>query len=225
MIGEPLGGSTGVLENLFLNPSVIPLPISGLTTLNSLLGSVGYLPAELASFSGPCSSCAGGTDFDKSISCCNTAQVYACAGPSVTNPLIDLLSADLTDTVNGTACLIGASGGGVEVGADTIDFGNYPPRGAGPIEIRAGRGPHNGSFVTTSSQIVTMPIVDSTALLSLLTGPKVVGFMQAFIISVDSRDGGMQGYILNISGCPTSPSTPAISGGGVSPVPVRLIHN
>ena len=176
----------------------------------------------MASFSGPCSACAGPTDFDKSISCCNNAQVYACAGIGP-NPLIDLANAQLAGIVNGTSCLIGAPGGNPRIGIDTIDFGGYP---ASPIELRAGSGPHNGNFVTTSGQIVTMPIIDTTALLSLLTGPKVVGFMQAFVVSVDTTDGGIQGYILNISGCGTNINTAAapVSGGGVSPVPVRLIH-
>jgi hypothetical protein len=49
--------------------------------------------------------------------------------------------------------------------------------------------------------------------------------MQVFVKSVDAGDGGIDGNILNISACPTNPSSPAISGGGVSPVPVRLIHN
>jgi Flp pilus assembly protein TadG len=226
VIGEPLGGASGVLENLFLYPSVVNLATLNLGSLNGLLTQAGYLPAEVASFSGPCSSCAGAGNFDKSISCCNSAQVYACAGTG-SNPLIDLVNAQLTGIVSGTACLIGASGGGVEVGRDTISFANFKS-GAGPIEITAGSGnPHNGSFVNTSGQIVTVPIVDSANLASLLVGPKIVGFMQVFVTSVDSADGGITGSILNISGCGTNINTAAtpVVGGGVSPVPVRLIHN
>ena len=95
-----------------------------------------------------------------------------------------------------------------------------------PITIRSGGGPHNGSFVNTSNQIVTMPIIDTT-LIDIATGQvKIIGFMQVFVQSIDSTDGGIQGRILNISGCGTNIDTalPPVSGGGVSPVPVRLIH-
>ena len=227
VIGEPLGtGPPGnvVLENIFrpAGLGVVALLPGTLTAP----GYLGYLPAAVSSFSGPCSACAGGSDLEESISCCNTAQVYACGGTGA-NVLVDLATNGITDIVSGTACLIGASGGGVELGRDTIDFGNYPPGGGGSIEIRAGGGPHNGSFVTTSNQIVTMPIISTDRTLLGAGQVTVIGFMQVFVVLIDSGDGGIQAYILNISGCGTNINTAAtaISGGGVSAVPVRLIHN
>ena len=228
VIGESLGGLTGVMENIFrpVGQGGIGLPASLPPTMTAVAGYVGYLPAAVSSFSGPCSACAGGSDLEKSVSCCNTAQAYACGGPGA-NVLVDLATNGITDIVSGTACLIGASGGGAELGRDTIDFGNYPPGGGGSIEIRAGGGPHNGSFVTTSNQIVTMPIISTDRTLLGAGQVTVIGFMQVFVVLIDSGDGGIQGYILNISGCGTNINTAAtaISGGGVSAVPVRLIHN
>ena len=51
--------------------------------------------------------------------------------------------------------------------------------------------------------------------------------MQAFVEQSENSSADVQIYVLNISGCGTNidPSKAAISGGGVSPIPVRLIHN
>ena len=72
-----------------------------------------------------------------------------------------------------------------------------------------------------------MPIISTDRTLLGAGQVTVIGFMQVFVVLIDSGDGGIQAYILNIAGCGTNINTAAtaISGGGVSAVPVRLIHN
>ncbi len=68
-----------------------------------------------------------------------------------------------------------------------------------------------------------IPIFDNTA--PITTGQvTVIGFMQLFINDVDVQ-GNITATILNVAGCGNNPSTgPPVSGGGFSPIPVRLIH-
>jgi hypothetical protein len=206
-------------------------------------GELYYLPAQLAAATGSCPSCAGGTDYEQSSACCDTGNSaqYAC-GASAPGVLIDLTTNILTNTASSVECLINGSGPGFPVGQDEVGlgpraqapadtFGNFlASNGNDPIEVRAGGGPHSGSLVTTSPSIVTLPIYDNTGTIPLvgsLLGPvKIIGFMQAFVQQTDVN-GSVQIYVLNISGCGTNVNTALtpISGGGVSPVPVRLIHN
>jgi len=221
VLGEPINMANIFEQQCGLGPICVSLP-----ALLTAPNWVGYLPAKLASSSGPCPSCGGaGGAFETSVACCDSANVYSCGGVGP-NVLIDLLSNDVTSTLKGAACLLTGSGGsGASTGIDDIDFGNFRS-GSGPIEIEAGSGPHNGQFVNTSGQIVTMPIIDTT-LLNILTGQvKVIGFMQAFVTNTHA-DGDVVVDVLNISGCGSNVNTAStpISGGGVSPVPVRLIHN
>ena len=134
-------------------------------------------------------------------------------------------------------CLINAVGPGTGSGQDEIglgssaqgpasSFGDFlADNGNDPIEIRAGSGPHSNSLVNTSPSIVTLPIYDKTGVLNLTTPVKIIGFMQAFVEQTQP-DGDIQVYVLNISGCGPNVNTalPPVVGGGVSPVPVRLIH-
>jgi hypothetical protein len=41
---------------------------------------------------------------------------------------------------------------------------------------------------------------------------------------VSGTDGKIEGLIMNVAGCNTGAGNPAVSGGGVSAIPVRLIH-
>jgi hypothetical protein len=80
---------------------------------------------------------------------------------------------------------------------------------------------------------MTLPIYDSSASAIAPSGPsllgpvKIIGYMQVFVEQTNSPDADVVATILNISGCGTNVNTglTPISGGGVSSVPVRLIHN
>ncbi len=184
--------------------------------------------------------CGGGNDpTDKAaIECCHVTY-YTCGGnttnASWTQTLNPAWPGDATsDLAQGTECLIHASAEQSGQGQDSLDWKTAPfPNG--PPKIVAGSGPQAGNFVSTSSSIVTIPILDTTSQIST-TPPDlvtVVGFLQAFVNSVDDLDpGGNKGHhgdvnitVLNVIGCSTTPNgiAPAIGGNGASPIPVRLI--
>jgi hypothetical protein len=202
---------------------------------------ISYIPASLSNAaSGTCPSCAGGSDYEKSSACCDTANAsqYQCG---LTSPglAINLLSGLLTNTVSSVECLLGASGPGPGAGQDEIGlgtaadppantFGNFlADNGRDPIEIRTHSGPLSGQIVNTSPSVVTLPIFAVGGLSGLLSVLQVhvIGFMQAFVEKTETS-GEVDIYVLNISGCGpnVNPAAPPVSGGGTSPVPVRLIH-
>jgi hypothetical protein len=88
-----------------------------------------------------------------------------------------------------------------------------------------------GQLVSSSSSIVIIPLIDPASLSQNNRSVTVVGFMQAFINSVQASGGFQQFFgdinitVLNIAGCAGGiNSNPAVIGGsGTSPVPVRLI--
>jgi hypothetical protein len=233
------GGGTAPFVNAdgsLANPGVAPggiitesitLPNIWPSRLTSPLPTSGYLPASLPNApAGTCSSCSagGGGNFAESVACCDTANAaqYSCGAPPPTPLTIDGTS-DVAGSLAGAACLLtGAGGSGGTTGNDILDSANFQTSGGvDPIQIWSGTAPHSGDAVTTSGQIVTLPIIDKNVVPTV----KVVGFMQAFVQSTNAT-GAITMSVLNISGCGTNINTGAapVSGGGVSAVPVRLIH-
>jgi hypothetical protein len=94
-------------------------------------------------------------------------------------------------------------------------------------------GPQIGNLVTTSSSIVTIPIIDAkmppTTFPTSPGAVTVVGFIQGFINQINDaaspNPGDINITVLNIAGCSSSDNgaNPVIGGAGTSPVPVRLI--
>ncbi|HEX8817623.1 MAG TPA: pilus assembly protein TadG-related protein [Terriglobales bacterium] len=177
-----------------------------------------------------CSSSCSGTDFEESVACADMTTVYGCGTgtwsnqPFTTNPT--------TDSTTGAECLINASGNGLGAGQDTLN--NPLPFPSTPPEIIAGSGPFAGSYASTSSSIVTVPIID------VGSGPippaplNIVGFLQAFVngvetgVSPDPTGGDISITVLNVAGCVepssnTNTNPPVVGGIGLSPIPVRLI--
>jgi Flp pilus assembly protein TadG len=199
-----------------------------------------YLPAQLAAAGGSCPSCAGGTAYEQGMACCDTQNptLYQC-GRTAPGLVFNLLGGLLGNTVSSVECLIGATSTGPTSGQDEIGLGTtaQPPgntfgnfldtNGNDPIEIRAGSGPHSGQTVNTSPSIVTLPIygVQGLSGLASLVTVHIVGYMQAFVAQTDGS-GQIDLFVLNISGCGPNVNAglPPVVGGGISPVPVRLIH-
>jgi Flp pilus assembly protein TadG len=175
-----------------------------------------------------CPACQGATDFEQSIECCDF-NTYSCGG-AASNANVDLAMSHgqfRNRTNNGVQCLIN------KPSQDTLDPTNLTA-GTGPASITAGSGPQTGNLVTTSHSIASLPIIDTTNPIPA-AGPttgqvRVVGFLQVFIDDVSIVGGGptntqIQAHILNVVGCGNNPSGPvSVSGGGMSPIPVRLIH-
>ena len=191
----------------------------GPTNLNYVTAQVAALAAN-----SPCPSCdTGANAYEESVDCCNN-QVYQC-GDSV---VIDTPPSHGADTSTGIECLIHSSGPGPNNGQDTIDTTQFPLDG--PIFAKAGdRNPTQvltNTPINSSDSIVTMLISTATTLPA--SGSITIGgFVRAFVSSDDSAYGGgdIQVTFLNVAGCNSTQSGTAISGGGISPIPVRLIHN
>jgi len=205
---------------------------------------VDYVPLQVSSppnSKNVCPACASGTtDYEHSIACADaTTYVTPTCGGGATNAV-------WSDTFNprgiaglsatGTECLINAGGPGPWDGSTNLqDQLTIPGWPANSAQIKAGSGALAGSLVTTSSSIVTIPIVD----ISMGTGNfpaspgavTVVGYIQAFINQINPAPGptpppgDIKVTILNIAGCSNTDNgaTPIIGGSGTSPIPVRLI--
>ena len=133
-------------------------------------------------------------------------------------------------TREGTECLIHAGNFGPNLGQDIIN----PAVGA-PVTITGGyNNPNpalrNATSISRSDSVVTVPVYDG-AIPSLNLCPsttcnqtaQVVGFLQLGIQSVDNS-GNLNAVILNAAGVNPANSGNPVSGGGVSPIPVRLIQ-
>jgi len=173
--------------------------------------------------------CGLGSDYQNSIQCAdmNPYQSPQC-GLSTTNAEWDNIDrinpngpfSTRQDTTEGVECLIHATGTGLGEGQDTINPTNWPN---GPMQISP---PNSATVVSTSSSIVTIPIIDVRPGKFNNPSPNVtiLGFLQAFIEQMDPND-NIQIKIMNVVGCgPTPDAAPTVLGGNTSsPIPVRLI--
>ncbi len=202
--------------------------------------AVEYVPALVATPSSPnpniCPACAGSTDYEQSIECADVSTSYtvlSCGGGAA--------NAQWDNSVNpggltgysalGAECLIHATSHGNNKGQDKLD--NLGPWPTSPMQIKAESGLQNGNFVTTSSSIVTIPIIDTTSSIPAAGGNVTIdGYMQAFINEVhgggvSNYQGDIQVTVLNIAGCSNNSTnsgvTPVAGGSSTSPIPVRLI--
>jgi Putative Flp pilus-assembly TadE/G-like len=194
---------------------------------------VDYVPAQVTlNANDICPSVASCTenptypDYQYSIQCYDV-NPYPCGG-SVNNATWD-------NAVNprgaggpsalGAECLIHAASG-----QDLLQgLGTWPTV---PFTFKAQSGPQNTYVVTTSSSLVTVPIIDpKTFQHDAAFGVTVIGFMQAFINQVQDGTGGtdpgdINVTVLNIAACSSTPNgANPVVGQSTSPIPVRLINS
>jgi Flp pilus assembly protein TadG len=200
--------------------------------------AVEYVPALVTAPGSPnpnvCPNiCTGATDYEQSIECADVTtsyQVLSCGGGASNLQWANSINpGGLTGlSALGAECLINASTHGNNKGQDKLDPSPWPDN---PMQIKAESGLQIGKFVTTSSSIVTIPIIDTPPAGIPPTGGNVtvVGFLQAFIDEVHggAHPGDIQVHVLNIAGCSNNSTnsgiTPVVGGSGTSPIPVRLI--
>jgi Flp pilus assembly protein TadG len=206
--------------------------------------SMQYLPGDMSSTSSVAvPSCSVGSAYRQAIGGCDQGTVYAC-GVQLANQ-VDVSenpSAGTDDTRAAVTCLIheGDATDKQPDGQDTLVGVSGDPFGSPntnnspsqyPFQVLAGKsnpwGLTNGSPVTSSPSIVSLPIYDDTNPSQIRfngsTTITIIGFLQVFVNYVDQW-GNVDVTILNVVGCgngnnPTS-GTPVL---GSSPVPVRLI--
>jgi len=201
-----------------------------------LIGETGvqYLPAFVAdpTIANACPSCVGATSFEQGVACCDVNTNYSCGGTTPNASWDSALNPEhggfSSPSALANECLIHALNTGPGQGQDALD---YPtPWPDGPPRITAGtRNPMNNQVVTTSSSIVTMPIIDPNGFNHFGSSPVTVfGFLQAFVNSVSGASGHVGEInitVLNVIGCSPSPNAnpPIVGGNGASAIPVRLI--
>jgi hypothetical protein len=175
--------------------------------------------------------CGSGTDYQNSIQCAdmNPYAFTTCGGGS-TNAKWDMtdtinpVGPPASDTTEAVECLIHATGTGLGAGQDGFSLATWP---SAPMQITP---PATTNLVTTSSSIVTIPIIDVTTTNAFNVPPgsvTVIGFLQAFVeqIKTQLQVNDIQIKVMNVVGCSQTPNgAPAILGANTSsPIPVRLI--
>jgi putative Flp pilus-assembly TadE/G-like protein len=192
--------------------TVCPSPNTAPATSCSLVGNGGYLD---------------------NIACGNRNELTCGSTVQLHNGPPSLLS----DTIAGTQCLIHTLNASVVAScADpSPDCFVVPGSPGSPVIINGGQSNpntalQNVSNISRSDSIITVPIVDGTSDLcnpSCSSGPnpQVIGFLQLGIEYVTTPDAEIGAVILNAVGCDPAATGTAVSGSGVTPIPVRLIHN
>jgi hypothetical protein len=213
------GGSTGPIA---ISPSTLQYA-PGQTSNTSVA-----VAANTANISG-CSQPIEDTNYWNAVAGCDQTTIYAC-GSSLANT-IDLSSDNpgppRNDSVNAAQCLINASASGLGNGQDVLLPATYP------FQIQAGgnsaliaASTTNGSQITSSPSIVTLPIYQSIPLNPLSTTPvTVLGFLQVFINSATTNGSTatINVTVMNVVGCGNGSSPGPPVAFGTSPVPIRLI--
>jgi hypothetical protein len=178
----------------------------------------------------------GGSDFEQSIECCDgTPFNYPQCGTSGTfaawDPTLDPkgIGRGASPVTSGLQCLIHSNGNSAQ--ADSLDPSAFSS-GKGPLLISPGTfsqtryGISSGAILGTSDSIITVPLFDNSVPLPANNQVTIVGFLTVFVNDINANGGAFTATIMNVTGCGNSPSSaPAVSGGGVSAIPVRLIHN
>jgi Flp pilus assembly protein TadG len=187
-----------------------------------------YVPALVSSPSpAASSSCPAANDYQQAIAGCDNTTPYQCGAPSAPTPL-DLGQNPFgagNESATAAECLIRASGTGAGTGQDLLVTNSIPFQiQAGSANPILGSGVTGGSAISSSTSIVSLPIYQST---TLLTGAQnqevtIIGFLQVFINEVNA-DGSLNVTVLNVSGCSNTWTGGSASVTGTSPVPVRLI--
>jgi Flp pilus assembly protein TadG len=220
------------------DPTAAPTPNVEYLPGQTLFASVA-VPAD---GSAACSAVAGATNnYAPAIAGCDQLTKYQCGVQSsslLTPNQVDLSeNPGLADTTNGVQCLIHQTTNSTTFlsGQDTLlptgggSVGSQPPNY--PFQIQAGAGNPlsggvaNGAIITSSNNIVSLPIYDSSAGTTFGAGTTpvtIIGFLQVFVNVVDSN-GNAYVTVLNVSGCGNTVPNGTQPVYGTSPVPVRLI--
>ena len=184
-------------------------------------------------------SCAqvGSDDYHDNIACSSRFQ-FSCGQTVGAGQTVFVAGGSGILTNEGTRCLIHASNQGLTLGQDTLQANGT----SAPITITGGDNNPNPLLqgvtnISRSDSIVTVPIYHKAGSPNLCPGgcnqtATIVGFLQLGITQnvqdfsppkAGSR-GKIEGVIMNVAGCNPGAGNPVVSGGGVSPIPVRLIH-
>ena len=192
-------------------------------------GAREYLPMQDLNPHNYLPACTLTTDFAKSVAGCDGVAFDAPhCGTGQAAVWANVNNADSSVT-SGLQCLLHSSAGA----ADKLDPNAF--RSGNGLLISPGTfsqtryGVASTDNILTSDSIITVPIFDQTQTKFPPGNPQVtvVGFLTLFVKTISGNNPGQfSATILNVTGCGPNPSSaPPVSGGGVSAIPVRLIHN
>jgi hypothetical protein len=188
-------------------------------------------PSSSAAPAGSCNNL-GSTAYHDNIACADTALTLSCGDTVNVYPNTNSGPME-TKTREGIQCLIHTTDHGNPPTSCTTDTDPDCFVSGSPVTVNGGASNPNPAMraanISRSDSIVTVPIFDFQASadnpcpVGLPCGTAtVIGFLQLGIQSV-SNAGDIGAVVLNAAGCdPAAAGNPAVSGGGVSPVPVRL---
>jgi Flp pilus assembly protein TadG len=224
-------GKTITLTDVGIGTPNVNTPTPG--ALSYYRATVPIRPPEPVCPSTSAISCAqvGSDDYHDNIACSSTSQ-FSCGQTVGAGQTVFVAGGTPALTDQATQCLIHASGQGLGLGQDVLTI----PSGAPPVIIAGGDNNPNPSLqgltsISRSDSVVTVPIYHSVINVNLCPGGvctgtgTIIGFLQLGITQDAAGGGNVQGVITNVSGCnPGALAATPVVGGGVSPVPVRLIH-
>jgi Putative Flp pilus-assembly TadE/G-like len=176
-----------------------------------------------------CGPADGSPDYYSDVACANQHQVVCGDQLTVSNNNVPGIPASTEGAVQ---CLIHADATGLGNGQDSFTAAGLP------VTITNGTNNPNttipaSSTISTSDSVVTVPVFNYTLPNPCNPGPcaahneMVVGFLQLGIQQVEGAGGtpgAIDTVVLNAVGCNTAGAGTAVSGGGISPIPVRLVQ-
>jgi hypothetical protein len=196
--------------------------------------------AVCPSTAGSCSQ-VGNDDYHDNIACASTVQ-FSCGQTVGSGQTVTVGGGSGFFTNEGTQCLIHTNVQGPSPKQDQLIPTGVPPDGTAPVTITGGNDNPNPALqgatnISRSDSIVTVPIYHRVGAPGPLPNTNlcpggcnqtatIVGFMQLGIQEnvAGGPNGQIRGVIMNIAGCNPAAANPSVSGGGVSAIPVRLIH-
>jgi len=181
-------------------------------------------------FKPSCGGVGGGGYLDQ-IACANRHQVKCGDALPISDFNIPPATTTRSTTNQGIDCLIHAGADGTGNGQDAISPGP-------PVTMTNGTNNPNTSIpasstISQSDSVVTVPVFNRTSdpcspsgCGAGLTTETVIGFLQLGIqdVATGPLAGSIDTVVINAVGCNAGGSGTAVSGGGISPIPVRLIQ-
>jgi hypothetical protein len=245
--GSFIGKTIQLTKVPFALPSGMTLCSGGCTPCPPAGCDTQYYPLNIPETTAPvcpspsagasCTNVSTGNDYFDNIACSSQQQI-SCGQIIGRGETVDIVNNN-NDSANtpgseATQCMIHANNAGIGQGQDIL----AEPGGPGkPFEITGGDNNPNIALrgianTSRSDSVVTVPLYDTVGggtPLDLCRPGRfcnrdavVVGFLQLAITQANPN-GVFQARIVNAAGCNPTPAGNPISGGGVSPVPVRLI--
>jgi hypothetical protein len=127
-------------------------------------------------------------------------------------------------------CLIHADNPGRNMGQDQICNNGVTPNcpASAPISIDGGSNNpdpalQGANSISRSDSVVTVPIFNPCGTGCINANATIVGFLQLGIAQVTTT-GPLRAVVMNVVGCGSTGGLTPVSGGGASPIPVRLVQ-